>query len=59
MIKNILYTIGILATIAVYYLFYEYQNKRFESLESKLLEISNKIDNISKPPGAMTLNFGV
>ena len=47
MIKNILYTIGILATIAVYYLFYEYQNKRFESLESKLVEISNKIDNIS------------
>ena len=47
MIKNTLYTIGIIATIAVYYLFYEYQNKRFESLESKLLEISEKIDTIS------------
>ena len=47
MIKNTLYTIGIISTIAVYYLFYEYQNKRFESLESKLLEISEKIDTIS------------
>ena len=47
MIKNTLYTLGIIATIAVYYLFYEYQNERFESLESKLLEISQKIDTIS------------
>tara|TARA_Y100001936_G_C15824640_1_gene533549 strand:+ start:74 stop:637 length:564 start_codon:yes stop_codon:yes gene_type:complete len=47
MIKNILYTIGILATIIVYYLFYEHQNKRFESIESKLFIIADKIDNIS------------
>ena len=47
MIKNILYTIGILATIIVYYLFFEYQNKRFKSIESKLLIIADKIDNIS------------
>jgi len=47
MIKNTLYTIGIIATIAVYYLFYEHQNERFESIESKLLEISQKIDTIS------------
>lgn len=47
MIKNTLYTLGAIATIIVYYLFYEYQNERFESLESKLLEISQKIDTIS------------
>ncbi|OUW11101.1 MAG: hypothetical protein CBD26_02845 [Candidatus Pelagibacter sp. TMED166] len=47
MLKNIIYIVGILATAAVYYLFYDYQDKRFQSIESKLIEISSKIDNIS------------
>ena len=46
MIKNILYAVGVLATLVFYYLFYEYQNNKFLSLDNQLNEINQKLDSI-------------
>ena len=46
MIKNILYVIGVLATIVIYYLFYDYQNIKFIALDKQLSAINQKLDSI-------------
>ena len=46
MIKNILYVIGVLATIVLYYLFYDYQNNKFIALDKQLSAINQKLDSI-------------
>ena len=48
MIKNIIYTFGILVTLLFYYLFYEHQNTRFLNLNKKLDLITQKIDSLEK-----------
>ena len=48
MIKNIIYTFGILVTLLFYYLFYEHQNTRFLDLNKKLDIITQKIDSFEK-----------
>ncbi len=40
MIKNILYVIGVLVTIVLYYLFYDYQNNKFIALDKQLSELT-------------------
>ena len=47
MIKNILYTVGVLATLVFYYLFYEYQNSKFIALNNQLNKINQKLDSIA------------
>ena len=46
MIKNILYVIGVLVTIVLYYLFYDYQNNKFIALDKQLSAINQKLDSI-------------
>ena len=46
MIKNSLYLIGLLATLVLYYLFYEYQNDKFVVINNQLNEINNKLNSI-------------
>jgi len=46
MIKNVLYLVGLLGTLLLYYLFYEYQNDKFISINNQLNEINYKLDSI-------------